>query len=114
MCGAWHKVAGIELLLPASTTLPRSPQASRLIVTFDEHVISNNFKFGVIYQKLGQVCLPFFSPSPPGLVLRPTPPHLALSRCLPGHSVSQELGDCSWPLWEEVGLREGHSGAATV
>ena len=33
-----------------------SLQASRLIVTFDEHVISNNFKFGVIYQKLGQVC----------------------------------------------------------
>uniref|UniRef100_A0A8C0L3A9 RAP1 GTPase activating protein n=1 Tax=Canis lupus dingo TaxID=286419 RepID=A0A8C0L3A9_CANLU len=31
-----------------------APQASRLIVTFDEHVISNNFKFGVIYQKLGQ------------------------------------------------------------
>ncbi|XP_054114841.1 rap1 GTPase-activating protein 1 isoform X2 [Callithrix jacchus] len=30
------------------------PKASRLIVTFDEHVISNNFKFGVIYQKLGQ------------------------------------------------------------
>uniref|UniRef100_A0A8B9HYT2 RAP1 GTPase activating protein n=1 Tax=Astyanax mexicanus TaxID=7994 RepID=A0A8B9HYT2_ASTMX len=28
--------------------------ASRLIVTFDEHVISNNFKFGVIYQKFGQ------------------------------------------------------------
>lgn len=32
-----------------------SDQASRLIVTFDEHVISNNFKFGVIYQKFGQV-----------------------------------------------------------
>ncbi|XP_067328792.1 rap1 GTPase-activating protein 1 isoform X2 [Anolis sagrei] len=30
------------------------PKASRLIVTFDEHVISNNFKFGVIYQKPGQ------------------------------------------------------------
>ncbi|XP_067826564.1 rap1 GTPase-activating protein 1 isoform X11 [Heptranchias perlo] len=30
------------------------PKASRLIVTFDEHVISNHFKFGVIYQKLGQ------------------------------------------------------------
>uniref|UniRef100_A0A8C5SGE8 RAP1 GTPase activating protein n=1 Tax=Laticauda laticaudata TaxID=8630 RepID=A0A8C5SGE8_LATLA len=48
--------------LPSSPTLPLSvssttllcPQASRLIVTFDEHVISNNFKFGVIYQKLGQ------------------------------------------------------------
>ncbi|XP_067449026.1 rap1 GTPase-activating protein 1-like isoform X6 [Thunnus thynnus] len=30
------------------------PKASRLIVTFDEQVISNNFKFGVIYQKFGQ------------------------------------------------------------
>ncbi|XP_023188923.1 rap1 GTPase-activating protein 1-like isoform X10 [Xiphophorus maculatus] len=30
------------------------PKASRLIVTFDEHVISNNFKFGVIYQRFGQ------------------------------------------------------------
>lgn len=30
-------------------------QASRLILAFDEHVLSNHFKFGVIYQKLGQV-----------------------------------------------------------
>ncbi|XP_062852681.1 rap1 GTPase-activating protein 1 [Trichomycterus rosablanca] len=30
------------------------PKASRLVVTFDEHVINNNFKFGVIYQKFGQ------------------------------------------------------------
>ncbi|MEQ2311574.1 Rap1 GTPase-activating protein 1 [Ameca splendens] len=30
------------------------PKASKLIVTFDEHVISNNFKFGVIYQRFGQ------------------------------------------------------------
>ncbi|XDV35394.1 hypothetical protein PO909_005353, partial [Leuciscus waleckii] len=30
------------------------PKASRLIVTFDEHVINNNFKFGVIYQKFAQ------------------------------------------------------------
>uniref|UniRef100_A0A8C7UXU0 Rap-GAP domain-containing protein n=1 Tax=Oncorhynchus mykiss TaxID=8022 RepID=A0A8C7UXU0_ONCMY len=30
------------------------PKASRLIVNFDEHIISNNFKFGVIYQKFGQ------------------------------------------------------------
>ncbi|XP_043986867.1 rap1 GTPase-activating protein 1-like isoform X7 [Gambusia affinis] len=30
------------------------PKASRLVVTFDEHVISNNFKFGVIYQRFGQ------------------------------------------------------------
>lgn len=33
-------------------------KASRLIVTFDEHVISNNFKFGVIYQKFAQVRSP--------------------------------------------------------
>ncbi|XP_069096186.1 rap1 GTPase-activating protein 1 isoform X1 [Pleurodeles waltl] len=31
------------------------PKASRLIVSFDEHVINNNFKFGVIYQKFGQI-----------------------------------------------------------
>ncbi|XP_061423945.1 rap1 GTPase-activating protein 1-like [Lethenteron reissneri] len=30
------------------------PKASKLIVTYDEHVLSNNFKFGVIYQKFGQ------------------------------------------------------------
>ncbi|KAK2516737.1 rap1 gtpase-activating protein 1 [Columba guinea] len=30
------------------------PKASQLIVAFDEHFISNNFKFGVIYQKSGQ------------------------------------------------------------
>ncbi|XP_024915623.1 rap1 GTPase-activating protein 1 isoform X3 [Cynoglossus semilaevis] len=30
------------------------PKASRLIIAFDEHVINNNFKFGVIYQKFGQ------------------------------------------------------------
>ncbi|XP_040182943.1 rap1 GTPase-activating protein 1 isoform X3 [Rana temporaria] len=30
------------------------PKASRLIVTFDEHVISEHFKFGVVYQKPGQ------------------------------------------------------------
>ncbi|KAM6980868.1 rap1 GTPase-activating protein 1 [Aplochiton taeniatus] len=30
------------------------PKASWLIVTFDEHVISNNFKYGVVYQKFGQ------------------------------------------------------------
>ncbi|XP_062895697.1 rap1 GTPase-activating protein 1-like [Mobula hypostoma] len=31
------------------------PQASRLILDFDEHVITNKFKFGVIYQKAGHV-----------------------------------------------------------
>ncbi|XP_038597237.1 rap1 GTPase-activating protein 1-like isoform X3 [Tachyglossus aculeatus] len=30
------------------------PKASQLIVAFDEHIISNNFKFGVIYQRAGQ------------------------------------------------------------
>ncbi|XP_056126365.1 rap1 GTPase-activating protein 1 isoform X7 [Rhinichthys klamathensis goyatoka] len=30
------------------------PKASRLIVSFDEHVINNNFKFGVIFQKFAQ------------------------------------------------------------
>ncbi|OCT71221.1 rap1 GTPase-activating protein 1 [Xenopus laevis] len=29
-------------------------KASQLLVTFDEHLMSNNFKFGVIYQKEGQ------------------------------------------------------------
>lgn len=62
-CQAWHW-----------TTCKCSPlvplQASRLIVTFDEHVISNNFKFGVIYQKLGQVCASRLSP-PAALRLAP-------------------------------------------
>lgn len=81
-------------MLPANAT-PCSPQASRLIVTFDEHVISNNFKFGVIYQKLGQVCLLFPSLS---LALRPTPPHPQLS---PARALS-------FPgAW---GLAHGHSG----
>ncbi|XP_069834937.1 rap1 GTPase-activating protein 1-like isoform X5 [Dendropsophus ebraccatus] len=30
-------------------------KASQLLVTFDEHVMTNNFKFGVIYQKPGQL-----------------------------------------------------------
>lgn len=48
-----HHCLCIRHILTFSYTV--SPQASRLIVTFDEHVISNNFKFGVIYQKFGQV-----------------------------------------------------------
>lgn len=28
--------------------------ASSLIATYDEHVLVNNFKFGVLYQKYGQ------------------------------------------------------------
>ncbi|XP_037543141.1 rap1 GTPase-activating protein 2 [Nematolebias whitei] len=31
------------------------PKASHLIVTYDEHELNNTFKFGVVYQKLGQV-----------------------------------------------------------
>ena len=30
------------------------PRASELLVNYDEHVLVNNFKFGVIYQRLGQ------------------------------------------------------------
>lgn len=48
-------VCGALSWLVTSSLLAAPLQASRLIVTFDEHVISNNFKFGVIYQKLGQV-----------------------------------------------------------
>jgi len=32
-----------------------SPRASDLIVNYDEHVVVNNYKFGFIYQKFGQV-----------------------------------------------------------
>jgi len=32
-------------------------QVSELLLNFDEHVLTNNFKFGVIYQKFGQVNL---------------------------------------------------------
>ena len=32
-----------------------SPKASELIMKFDEHCISNTFKFGIIYQKFGQL-----------------------------------------------------------
>ncbi|XP_029957304.1 rap1 GTPase-activating protein 2-like [Salarias fasciatus] len=31
------------------------PKASQLIVTYDEHEVSNTFKFGVIFQRFGQV-----------------------------------------------------------
>ncbi|XP_041123735.1 rap1 GTPase-activating protein 1 isoform X2 [Polyodon spathula] len=31
------------------------PKASQLIVAFDEHLLSNNFKFGVLYQREGQI-----------------------------------------------------------
>lgn len=32
-----------------------SPRASELIVNYDEHVVVNNYKFGCIYQRFGQV-----------------------------------------------------------
>ena len=32
-------------------------QGSELIVNYDEHVLTNTFKFGVIYQRYGQVRL---------------------------------------------------------
>ena len=31
------------------------PRASQLIMAYDEHVIDNRFKFGLIYQRAGQV-----------------------------------------------------------
>ncbi|KRY86154.1 Rap1 GTPase-activating protein 1 [Trichinella pseudospiralis] len=31
------------------------PKGTELIMTFDEHVLVNNYKFGIIYQKFGQV-----------------------------------------------------------
>jgi RAP1 GTPase activating protein 1 len=31
------------------------PKASELIVNYDEHVLVNSYKFGIIYQKHGQV-----------------------------------------------------------
>lgn len=30
-------------------------QGSQLIVAYDEHEVNNTFKFGVVYQKFGQV-----------------------------------------------------------
>ena len=30
-------------------------QGSHLIVAYDEHEVNNTFKFGVVYQKFGQV-----------------------------------------------------------
>ena len=30
------------------------PRASELLVNYDEHVLVNNYKFGVIYQLVGQ------------------------------------------------------------
>lgn len=36
-------------------------QGSQLIVAYDEHEVNNTFKFGVVYQKFGQVsCFNYF------------------------------------------------------
>lgn len=43
------------MCLPASLF-----QASQLIVNYDEHEVNNTFKFGVIYQRFGQVGRDFF------------------------------------------------------
>ncbi|VDM53100.1 unnamed protein product [Angiostrongylus costaricensis] len=32
------------------------PSGSELIVQYDEHVLTNTYKFGVIYQRFGQIC----------------------------------------------------------
>lgn len=80
------------------------PQASRLIVTFDEHVISNNFKFGVIYQKLGQVS----SPPPPPPPCSPT--HLAVHlgpQTFARDSVSPGLPEVLLPAFSGVWGRGG-------
>jgi RAP1 GTPase activating protein 1 len=47
-------------LVEPSLTLDRlnpilCPRASQLIMAYDEHLINNCFKFGLIYQKVGQI-----------------------------------------------------------
>ncbi|XP_074965083.1 rap1 GTPase-activating protein 1-like isoform X9 [Phalacrocorax aristotelis] len=51
--GTRHDLIPISCLneFPSAVQMAK---ASQLIVAFDEHVISSNFKFGVIYQKPGQ------------------------------------------------------------
>lgn len=49
----WHTYVPLRALLLSVCFL--SPKASQLIVSFDEHEVNNTFKFGVIYQKFGQV-----------------------------------------------------------
>lgn len=91
---AWHVVRAINSDLKKLSVLPVIPsrQASRLIVTFDEHVISNNFKFGVIYQKLGQVCSPPPPCSLPRLGRVPGTSDLCQGERLPRVSASQGCG----------------------
>ncbi|XP_053548987.1 rap1 GTPase-activating protein 1 [Bombina bombina] len=58
--GSFPSAAQMAQMLCEDLTVDRYfpvlyPKASQLLVTFDEHLLSNNFKFGIIYQKLGQV-----------------------------------------------------------
>uniref|UniRef100_A0A8C9Z1U3 Rap-GAP domain-containing protein n=1 Tax=Sander lucioperca TaxID=283035 RepID=A0A8C9Z1U3_SANLU len=45
----------LPVCLSPSLSLPVGHQASQLIVNYDEHEVNNTFKFGVIYQRFGQV-----------------------------------------------------------
>ena len=53
---ALAKLASPQLSL-ASLQPVLCPKASELLVSYDEHVLVNNFKFGVIYQRVGGVML---------------------------------------------------------
>jgi len=69
--GTMHKLVGVDGLpdhpspillarmvspdISISTLQPvLCPRASELLLSFDEHVLVNNFKFGVVYQRIGQ------------------------------------------------------------
>ena len=56
--GAPSPIALTKLICPqlsmASLQPVLCPRASELLVNYDEHVLVNNFKFGVIYQRQGQ------------------------------------------------------------
>lgn len=91
-----------------------SPQASRLIVTFDEHVISNNFKFGVIYQKLGQVRSPPPSCSPTCLALGLGPQTFASEGTCPGTVLPRSSGALEVLLPAFSGCEWGRAGAVAA
>ena len=50
---ALAKLVSPQLTLPSLQPV-LCPKASELLVNYDEHVLVNNFKFGVIYQRVGQ------------------------------------------------------------
>jgi RAP1 GTPase activating protein 1 len=59
-CAAAGRLSSLPRFLCPDLTLDRfepilSPRASELIVSYDEHVVVNNYKFGLIYQRYGQV-----------------------------------------------------------